>query len=467
MCKALFQVRLVGVAVVSLMVSACFVPAVMAQNATDLPPAYPQNSLSDNIGLRSSAPVDAIPPSHLDVPPPPPPPPALQNAVVQEPGGLSPEPYRALGLKAGAFIFYPSVAAGYEYTDNVVQSSTNAQADHGLVVTPGLRVMSNWSRHSLRASLSGEYIYYAKKSSPDNQEFDVRVDGRIDVLRGTTIDLSLGVAQANDSGGANQPADGTELSEETSYRGSTVFSQRFNRLAFALRGGFEVLEYSDVPLSGGGTQTNGDRDYTEYDLGLRTSYELSPALTGFVDTSYQPRRYKQKVDDNGLRRDSDGYEALLGGVINYDAIWQGEAAIGYAWRRFDDPSFKDANSFIFRTALTWQPSRITRVRFTADSDIEETSVSTAAAVNAYTAGVRIDHSFREQLAGFGSANFTFRDFSGSSEQERVWQLSSGLEYFLNRNLSLLGAYEYEHLNTNQPQGDYSVNTVSLKVKVKR
>ena len=466
MCKASFQVRLVGIAIVSLMASASFASAVKAQNATERPLATPNDVLSENIGLRPSTQADVIPPSQLEVPAPPPPP-ALPNSVVREPGGLAPEPYRALGLRTGAFIFYPSVAVGYEYTDNVVRSSTNAKADHGFVVAPGLRVISNWSRHSLRASLLGEYIYYTRKSSPDNESFDVNVDGRIDVKRSTTIDLSLGVAQEKDSGGANQPANGTELSDQTSYRGSTVFTHKFNRLSFALRGGFEVLEYSDVALTGGGTQTNGDRDYTEYEMGLRTSYELSPALTGFVDTSYQPRRYKQKVDDNGLRRNSDGYEALFGGVVNYDALWQGEVAIGYAWRHFDDPNFKNANSFIYRTALTWQPSRLTRVRFTADSDIEETSVSTAAAVKAYTAGVRIDHSFREQLAGFAAVNFTFRDFSGSAQQERVWQLSSGIEYFLNRNLSLLGAYEYEHLNTNQPQGDYSVNTVSLKMKVKR
>lgn len=449
--------RIVPVVFAGLLVSAAFVPAAMAQSADDPAPSNPNDVLSGTLGLRSSTHVDAPPPL----------PAALPNVEVSAPGGQAPQPYRALGLKIGAFVFYPSVEAGYEYTDNVVQSSTNAKADHGFVVAPGLRIESNWSRHSLRASLSGEYIYYNKKTSPDNKEFDVSIDGRIDVKRGTTLDLSLGVALASDSGGANQPATGTELSDETSYRGSSVFTHRFNRLAFALRGGFEILEYSDVPLSGGGAQTNEDRGYTQYDLGLRTSYEFSPALTGFVDTSYQPRRYKQKVDDNGLRRNSDGYEALLGGVINYDAIWQGEVAIGYAWRGFDDPSFKEANSFVFRTALTWQPSRITRVRFTADSTIEETSVSTAAAVNAYTAGVRIDHSFREHLAGFGSVNFTVRDFSGSPEQEHVWMLSSGLEYFLNRNLSLLGTYEYERFDTNQPQGDYTVNTVSLKVKVKR
>ena len=317
------------------------------------------------------------------------------------------------------------------------------------------------------ATLDGEFTYYNKKSSPDEEEFDVNIDGRIDVKRSTTIDLSLGASRANENGGADSAVNGVELADEKSYRGNAVFTHRFNRLALALRGGIEIFRYSDVSLSGGGTQTNGDRDYSEYDLGLRTSYALSPALTGFIDASYRPRHHKQKVDDNGLKRDSNGYEALLGGEFNFSAIWRGNAAIGYAWRSFDDASFDTANSVIFRTSVTWQPSRLTRVRFTADSDIEETSVSNAAAIHEYSAGVRLDHAFRTHLLGFGSVDFTLRDFAGSAEQERYWVVASGVEYYLNRNLSLLGQYQFEHLNSNQPQGDYSVNTVSLKLKVKR
>lgn len=465
MCKLVSIVGIIPPALAAVIASAVFAPAALAQTSVDPQQVNPDQPAPGSLGLRAGTQIETMPVT-ASVPVEPPPPPPLPNVAVTEPGQV-PNSYSAVGLRRGAFVFYPTVETGYKYTDNVLQTSTNKMAAHGLTIAPGLRIQSNWSRHSLRASLQGEYILYNKKASPDHQEYDVSVDGRIDIRHGTTIDLSFGLAKASDPGGANQAIGGAEISDETSYRASSVFTHKFNRLSFALRGGFETQEYSDVELSGGGTQTNGDRDYTEYDLGLRTSYEFSPVLTGFVATNFQPRRYKQKVDDNGLQRNSNGYEVLFGGVINYDALWKGEAAVGYAWRRFVDPSFENAGALVFKTALTWQPSRITKVSFKLDSEIEETSVSTAAAVNSYTAGVRVDHAFREHLTGFGAVDFTLRDFLGSAQQEQVWKLSSGFEYFLNRSVSLLGIYDHERLNTNQTSGDYTVNTVSLKVKVKR
>ena len=44
------------------------------------------------------------------------------------------EDHQPLGLRAGAFIVYPSVETGIELTDNVFQSSQNERDDRGYFV---------------------------------------------------------------------------------------------------------------------------------------------------------------------------------------------------------------------------------------------------------------------------------------------------------------------------------------------
>lgn len=426
-------------------------------------PVNPDNNNSQDLAGGVRVPNQTPPPIPVDAVPP-----ELRAPDVTQRAVAAPDPYAALGLRLGSFLLFPEIQTGVEYSDNPEQSTGNPQSAFGLRLNPSVRLESNWSRHALRGSVSGDYVFYNRDEIEDQDEFAAEVAARVDITRRTILNLSAGYDLEKASrGGGNQVENSSELADETTLRGEASLAQRFNRLIVTLRGRFEAFGFEDVDLTDGTTQANDDRDYTEYTAALRAGYELSPAVTGFVEAAYTPRRHKQETDDDGFRRDSDGYEVFGGATFRFDALWQGEIAVGYQTRIFDDTRFDRVDGLLARAELTWRPTRLTTVRFTADTEIDETTATSSAAFTTYEAGIRLEHAFLRNLVGFGALNITHRDFSNSAEKETLWELSSGIEYFLNRNVSVVARYNYEQFESNQSGSDYIENSVLMALRLRK
>jgi hypothetical protein len=57
-----------------------------------------------------------------------------------------------------------------------------------------------------------------------------------------------------------------------------------------------------------------------------------PALKPFVELTYAPRFHDEKLDRNGLRRNSQGLTASVGVALDHGPIWSGDAALVYSVR---------------------------------------------------------------------------------------------------------------------------------------
>ena len=90
--------------------------------------------------------------------------------------------------------------------------------------------------------------------------------------------------------------------------GSLGYTQNFNRFDVTLKGGADSIRYQDSSLTDGTTSSNEDRDYQQYAMSLRGSYELTPGVKPFVEVSGDTRRHELAVDRNGIRRNSDGID---------------------------------------------------------------------------------------------------------------------------------------------------------------
>jgi hypothetical protein len=115
-----------------------------------------------------------------------------------------PDPYAALGIRAGSFILLPSL-------DFSGAASTNPEHVPGppaayVVAAPELIVRSDWERHSLTADIAGSWTQFTQDLVPSlNVPYmNSRVDGRIDVTRDTAINLQLrGIINTDNPGSPN------------------------------------------------------------------------------------------------------------------------------------------------------------------------------------------------------------------------------------------------------------------------
>jgi hypothetical protein len=272
--------------------------------------------------------------------------------VAEETAGTLEGPYAPIGVRLGSFVLFPEVSVEGLSTDNALVASDNEQSDHAVVVTPGLKIRSEWSRHLFEATLGGTYSSYSRFSELDDEAFHADGLARLDVTRRTNIEVTgLYDKAQEDIDATDAPADAAERTPIITTAGTVQGSHRFNRLTASLRGGITEYDYEDVPLIGGGIANSDDRDYTEHKTTARLAYEFRPGVAAFVEGSVNTRDFDSLVDDDGIRRGSDGYQAQGGLGLDLGGKLTGEIAASYAVQDPDEVTFEDISGFVFAAGL--------------------------------------------------------------------------------------------------------------------
>lgn len=377
-------------------------------------------------------------------------------------------PYDPLGLRVGTVRVYPAVETGLEFTDNVLETERNRKSDIGYTVAPELRVETDWSRHAATLRLSSKHVFYDRQTTEDTSEIDVEGTARIDVTRRTRVDLKGGYNFGQEARSSLEvPDTASSEPDQTTWTASAGVTHRFNRLVATARGDLEVLEYGPVEISGGGNESSADRDYYEAGATLRLGYEHTPAIQPFVEGTYSVREHRKRVDRNGLRRDSDGVEAVAGVAVNLSPILQGEFSAGYGYRDFDDPSLDNLGGFIANGSITWSPTRLTKLTGSVQTEIEETNESGSPGALSRTAQLAIEHALRQNITANAGLSYNHTRYRGISTVEETYGATLGLEYLMNRNIVVRAGYAYEQQESNVGNSDFVNNTLTLGVRVQQ
>ena len=361
--------------------------------------------------------------------------------------------FDALGIRAGSFLVFPEVGVTGAYSDNVGFDEEDEESDFVTQIEPSLTFDSQWSRHALSVELGSEIAIHNDESDEDYEDFFAIGAGQIDVSRQTNIETSAQARLTHEGRDDPEDAGDDELTELYEFGGGVALNHEINRLGFTIGG--EVLRsvYDD--------DDEEDRNSNVYDLLLRTSYEVSPRLDTFVEGRYNVEDRDDNVDDNGIERDTDGYEIRLGAGLDITSVLFGEAFAGYRVQRFDEDDFDDEDGVSFGVDLNWNPSLLTSVGFSGERDFRATDEGGAASNFRTEFGVTIDHELLRNLIVDGEARYQNDDFRGNDREDDTVLLGGGLTYWLNRNLSLNAGYDFSERDSNQAGEDYTVNEFSV------
>jgi hypothetical protein len=294
-----------------------------------------------------------------------------------------------------------------------------------------------------------------------------RVMGRLD-----THELSHADAEARFSLGTDNPgspnvmAGLSRLPIYTRVGGSLGYTQNFNRFDATLKGGADSIRYQDSQLTDGTTSGNEDRDYHQYAISLRGSYDLTPGVKPFVEVSGDTRRHELMFDRNGIRRDSDAWTARAGSTFEVSRIMTGEISAGWLDRKYKDPTLPDLSGLVFDASLIWLPTALTTVTLTGRSASDESVVAAVSGVLRRDVAVQVDHSFRLWLIGTLRAGMGFDDYASTTtprEDERFF-VSAALVYKLSREFQVRGEVRRDWLKSNIPTADYEAKTALIGLK---
>ena len=377
--------------------------------------------------------------------------------------------YDAKGIPTGGFRAFPELDVSETYDDNVFRRNTG-QADFITTISPTLRYSSEWGRHQVELYGGANSYVYSDYTAQNLTDWNVGLDGRIDVLRELTVTMNGYYSELHESWEAPNNVIGFQAQPNRYYAGHFDFSTAYkpNRLSIVAGGSYDRLDWTDTPAIGGGFIRNGDRSQNEYQGFVRTAYDFSPGYSAYVRVAYDNRKFDELFDRSGYDRSLSGYRVDGGLVLQLTHLIRGEVYGGYIRQNFNQSvptPLPNGNGADFGANLDWFATPLLTVHLFAEHNFSDVVLSGVSQADNSTVSVRADYELRPNIllhAGFGYISTTF---TGSSRVDSQPSAEISSEYLINQNFSLQFGYRYgERTSNSSNQEEYKVNRVSLTLK---
>jgi len=369
--------------------------------------------------------------------------------------------YDAVGIHAGGFTVFPQASVTGEYDDNIYASDANTKSDFITKLATSVAVNSNWNRHALNFNAGVEKYFFNSHSGENRLNWNVGVNGTLDVTRNTQVNGGLSYQKLHeDRGDPSSPSASSEPVPYKLFNANAAIDQRFNRMTAELSGMLNDYNYDNV-VSTTGTPINQDfRDRKEYTESLKLGYDVSPDTNVYVKGSLNQRKYNQHPPVVALNRDSKGYAAVVGSDFRLSNLAQGGIYVGYQKQNYDSVSLSDISGLSYGADVEWYVTPLMTVTVNADSTINETT-SAASGYLSQSVGLRVDHELLRNLLLNAKVGYQNDDYTGINRTDDIVTAGFGADYLLNRNFSVNVGYDYTNRNSSVLGNDYRRNVVGL------
>jgi hypothetical protein len=369
-------------------------------------------------------------------------------------------------IRYRSFIISPSVAFDMQYDDNIFTADDDGGdtvSDFILQARPGVRVSSDWNRHSLvlRSALRG--ATYLENEQQDFTDFLGGANGQFDITRNFNATAGYTYQELHEERSSPNAATAnndvpTEYSLATVNAGLTRsvgligFDLDLNRLRW---------DYDNTLLS-----TQNDRDRSDDVGALRLSYEFRPDYRYFIEGQLNQRNYDQDIDDNGFRRDSEGYRAITGTDFDITSLLSGDIYVGYAAQDYgDDPRFDVVDSIVYGSNLLWDMTPLTSVRLSVDKSIQDSVTPSVAAYIATVYKVEVQHELLRNVLIGSDVQYRNYEYEGFNidREDHLYEAGLGGRYLVGRNVTLGAEYRFFTRDTDAVASDFRENTVTTSI----
>jgi hypothetical protein len=340
-----------------------------------------------------------------------------------------------------------SLNGGFGSDSNVFRQE-DATSDTYFVVAPRAELQSNWSRHSLNVRAWSRSTFYSKEQDENTTDWGVEASGAVDVLRALRLSLDAGHRNVHEErsspdlpGFAKKPTeiDSTTVSAQVTYQP--------NRLGVSFGGSFTTLDYHSVPLIGGGTLNNDDRDRDVAVGNARVFYEFSPGYTAFISGAYESRNFDLTVDRSGFDRDSHGYRIDAGLAMMLGHLVHGQVFAGFLNQTYKAP-LPDVSGFDFGARLDWYFTQKTTIRLDAARTINDTTLAGASASDDKSVRIGVDHELLYNVILHAYAGYLESSFDGIAREDEYASAGAGGDYLINRYARLNLSYDFQQRDSN-------------------
>ena len=373
--------------------------------------------------------------------------------------------YAATGLGVGAFQLFPTLEIGSVLTSNVARTK-KTDADFGLRLKPGFRLESDWVRHQLTLSGSADFLRYLEHNDLATTGAALDSSFRLDVRRDMRADFTVNYGLTSTGAESTEVPDTAEgARKDQTFGVSAALTHDVGALEGSFKLGVTRNMFGDVSLTGGGTEDNSDRDYTEISASLRGSLKTGALLRPFGEIAYQPRLHDKSKDRLGIKRNSQGFKLSAGVEIDDGPLWTGNVGVTAELRNYEDQNLATAFAPGIAATVNWQPTDLTRFEFNSGISLSETIAVGSSATRNWNGGLTGTHALRDNLDVTGGLALSISDSEAGTSI--LTTATMGLAWDVNPYLTLAAGYQGTWVDGVTSAGDYNEQQVLTRIILKR
>ena len=370
--------------------------------------------------------------------------------------------YKAEGAKIRAFRLKPTLSLVEKFDDNIYSTNSGETSDSITVISPDIRLESDWSRHALDFHANGDFGIYNDKTSENFDDYSAGVNLRLDAFRETFITAGLDFQKKHeDRGSPDNNSSSVEPTEYNELTGKVGFYRGLRKLSMKVDGEVTTLNFDNGLTAANAVINNDNRDRNQYKSSVRLGYEFMPDYQAFVKGTYNARSYDNTAT---LDRNSDGLEFTVGTSVNLGGKSKGEVFVGYMQQKYDAATLEDIDGISFGANILWNATKLTSVRTSIDRSIEETSTTTSSGYIATVYSVALEHELMRNVLIGSKIGFATNDYVSLTAIERnddILMAAAQATYLINRNVGFNVKYTHQDRDSNIANQDYTKNIISI------
>jgi hypothetical protein len=369
--------------------------------------------------------------------------------------------YEPVGVRAGAWMFVPSLTMGGLYNSNVFATPSNKQSDIALHVNPSLRAYTLWERHSLEIESEVHSASYLRNPGLDWLDANFKARGRVDLSNDEAILTNFRAAQLHDEvGSLTSPAGAIQPTPYSLVTGDATYWRQFNRLSLSAGARIDSYSYGTTRAQNGSIINQDGRDGQIYTGHGRLEYVFTPKFGVFAAVEGNRRDLRGSPTQP---LGSDGYRALGGIDVELSRLLSAEIGAGYADQHFDAATIGRVVGPAYRAILTWSPTRTVDVKFKAESIVTQAVDTDATGIRADALQLGIDYEFRRNVVVSFAVIYENDRFFGQVRKDNVYGTLAEVKYLLNRHWSISLRHQYTKRDSNIPTSVYDKHEIGINV----
>lgn len=359
------------------------------------------------------------------------------------------------GIKAEPFTLFPTASLSVGHNDNVLL--TPARVSSGVqILGAGLKAELKQGKSTYSAGYEGTFGRY-NSSSADNYNYHV-FNGLADMDLSTRARLKLGAdyMEKSDPRGS-LPTAATPVPNEYKQGGVNGL---FSYGAEGSQGRIELEgSYSDKTYQNNRATTN-TLDVQTSKAGAAFFYRIAPKTEWLIQAVYTEADYKDAV----ATTDNKEYKLLTGLKWDATAQTQGIFKIGYANKKFSDPTKQRGKGVTWDGSVKWSPLSYSNFDFSTGQGFNDPLGGGNYINNSYY-NAKWNHTWAERIKSEVLLGSIKDKYDGLNRNDTTNSIGFKVNYEMQRWLTLGAEYTLTDRDSNQNNFDYRKNLILFSAKV--